>query len=41
MHFFRPNRRQWLALAAAAQLGTTVASFFTLTSLLWGLKHLA
>lgn len=28
-------------MAAAAQLGTTVASFFTLTSLLWGLKHWA
>jgi malonate transporter and related proteins len=26
------------AMAAAAQLGTTVASFFTLTSLLWVLK---
>lgn len=26
-------------MAAAAQLGTTVASFFTLTSLLWGLRH--
>ena len=27
------------AMAAAAQLGTTVASFFTLTSLLWLLQQ--
>jgi len=27
------------ALAAAAQLGTTIASFFTLTTLLWVLQR--
>jgi hypothetical protein len=26
-------------MAAAAQLATTVASFFTLTALLWGIEH--
>jgi hypothetical protein len=26
-------------MAAAAQLGATVASFFTLTALLWFIKH--
>jgi malonate transporter len=28
------------AMAAAAQLGTTVASFFTLTALVWLLKDM-
>jgi predicted permease len=26
-------------MAAAAQMGATVASFFTLTALLWAIKH--